>query len=75
MYGGRAQDERPVQLRALERRLEDLQCNSAEESADFMVKLDTIWGKIEALRNAKAEKTSRAALLLGIEETLPQVFT
>ena len=39
---GRAQDERPVQLLALERRPRDLQCNSAEQSADFMMKLDTI---------------------------------
>ena len=74
MYGGRAQDERPVQLLTLERRLRDLQCNSAEESGDFIVKLDTIWGEFEALGNAKADETKRAALLLGIKEALPQVF-
>ena len=73
MYGGRAQDEWPVRLLALERRLRDLQYNSAEESADFM-KLDTISGEFEALGNAKAEETKRAALLLGIKEALPQVF-
>ena len=74
IYGGRAQDERPVQLLALERRLRDLQCNSAEESADFMVKLDTVWGEFGALGNAKTEETKGAALLLGIKEALPQVF-
>ena len=74
MNGGRAQDERPVQQRALGRRLRDLQCNSAEESEDFMVKLDTIWGAFEAFGNAKAEEAKRVALPLGIKEALPQVF-
>ena len=74
IYGGRVQDERPVQLLALERRLRDLQCNSSEESADFMMKLDTIWDEVEALGKTKADETKRAALLLRIEEALPQVF-
>ena len=74
IYGGRARDERPMQLLALERRLQELQCYSAEEAADFMVKLDTIWGEFEALGNAKAEETKRAALIIGIKEALPQVF-
>lgn len=47
---------------------------SAEESADSMMKLDIIWGEFEALGNAKAEQSKRAALLLGIREALPQVF-
>ena len=38
------------------------------------MKLDTISGEFEALGNAKAEETKRAALLLGIKEALPQVF-
>ena len=60
---------------ALERRRQDLQCISAEGSAEFMVKLDTIHaGEYEALGNAKAEEIKRAALLLGTKEALPQVF-
>ena len=42
IYGGRAQDGRPVQQLVLERRLRHLRYNSVEESADIMVKLDTI---------------------------------
>ena len=73
MYGGRAQDKRPVELLAVEQRLQDLQCNSAEESADLM-KLAIIWGEFEVLRNAKAEETKRAARRLEIKEALPQAF-
>ena len=60
-----------MQLLAFEQRIRDLQCNSAEESADFMVRLNIIWGEFEAPRNANAEETKRAALLLGIKEALP----
>lgn len=65
IYGRRAQDEWHVQLLAFERRLKDLQCNSAEESRDFIVKLNTIWGECEALGDTKAYETKRAAFLLG----------
>ena len=74
MNGEPAQDARPVQLLALERRRQDLQCSSAEESADFMVKLYTIGGEFEAFGNANAEETKRAALLLEIKEAVPQAL-
>ena len=38
------------------------------------MKLDTIWDEVEALGKTKADETKRAALLLRIEEALPQVF-
>ena len=61
IYGGRAPDERSVQQLALERRLRDVRCNSAEESADFMVTLNTILGEFEGLGNTKADETMRAS--------------
>lgn len=54
-----AQDERPGLVFALELRLRDLKCNSAEESPDLR-------GEFEALRTAKAKETNNAAFLLGI---------
>lgn len=33
-----------------------------------------IWGEIEALGNVRTEGSKRVAPLLGIKETLPQVF-
>ena len=74
MYGERAPGEQSVHLLALERRLQYLQRNSAEDFADLVVKLDTILGEFEALANVKAEKTKRASLLRGIKEALPHVF-
>ena len=74
MYGGREADERPVQLMTLEGKLRDMRCNSPEESSEFIVKLDKIWEEVEELGNAKAKSTRRASLLLGIKESLPQVF-
>ena len=56
---------------------EDFDISSAtlqKNTQIFMVKLDTIWGKIEALGNAKAEGTKREAFLLGIKEALLQVL-
>ena len=57
IYGGRGQDEQPVQLLALERRLRNIHCNSAEKSEAFIVKLDTIWGEFKAVGNVKADET------------------
>ena len=74
VYGGRAQTERPVQLLVLERTLRDLQRNSAAESSDVMVKLDTVWREFHALGNVKAEEIRKAALLRGIKGALPHVF-
>ena len=39
MYGGRAHDERPAKLRALERRLRDLQCNFYDEEGHHLGKI------------------------------------
>ena len=55
-----------MQLHSLERKMRDLQSDFVEEAAEFMAKLDTIWREFEALGNAKAEETKRAALLIGI---------
>lgn len=74
IHGRRAQDKRPVQLLASERRLWDLQCNFEEGSTNFVAKLDTSWGEFEVVPNVKAEETKRAALLLGNKEAIPQVF-
>lgn len=68
-----AQDERPVQLLPLKSRRRDRRCNSTGESLGFIVKLDTICGKFDSLRDGKADETKRTALLVGIKGALPQV--
>ena len=56
-----------MQLYSLERKLRDLRSDFVEEPAEFMARLDTIWREFDALGNAKAEETKRAALLIGIK--------
>lgn len=63
-----------MQLLTLKRRLRDLQCNSAEESVDIVVNLDIAWGGFEALGNAKANETKRAAISIGTKKVLHRVF-
>lgn len=71
IYGERAQGERSMQVFVLERRIRDLQCNSAGESA-HLTKLDASWEEFEAFGNAKAGQ--RSALLLEISEALSQAL-
>lgn len=64
-----------MQLLALGEGHRDLRYLSAEESTYyFVVKLGKIWGELMALGNVRVKGIERAALLLGIKETLLQVL-
>lgn len=74
LYGGRAQDKRPMQLLPLEGRLRYLSSSSEEEASGLVIKLYTISMELETLGDREPGTTKREALLIGIRGAQTQAF-
>ncbi|CAN0511716.1 unnamed protein product, partial [Discosporangium mesarthrocarpum] len=74
VYGGRAEVQRSMQLISLEMKLREMYCSSAEDAGDFVIQLDHVWAEFKQLEAPKENHAKVGALVIGIKDSMPQVF-